>query len=103
MPGMLPLKICLPSPAARPPAGPDWLHEIKHGRGESSMRLIVAAEIPEPLCLPLRRFHVVLRESINTAACLSSVGSPAAASASRNSLILTPSHCGEGERGIAFR
>ena len=30
MPGMLPLKICLPSPAARPPAGPDWLHEIKH-------------------------------------------------------------------------
>ena len=29
MPGMLPLKICLPSPAARPPAGPDWLHEIK--------------------------------------------------------------------------
>ena len=30
MPAMLPLKICLPSPAACPPAGPDWLHEIKH-------------------------------------------------------------------------
>jgi ATP-dependent DNA ligase len=21
---------CLPSPAKAPPAGPDWLHEIKH-------------------------------------------------------------------------
>jgi bifunctional non-homologous end joining protein LigD len=21
---------CLPSPAQTPPAGPDWLHEIKH-------------------------------------------------------------------------
>ncbi len=21
---------CLPSPAKRPPSGPDWLHEIKH-------------------------------------------------------------------------
>jgi len=21
---------CLPSPAKRPPAGPDWIHEIKH-------------------------------------------------------------------------
>jgi ATP-dependent DNA ligase len=21
---------CLPSPADRPPAGPDWIHEIKH-------------------------------------------------------------------------
>src|SRR5436853_4556297 len=21
---------CLPSPAERPPAGPDWIHEIKH-------------------------------------------------------------------------
>jgi ATP-dependent DNA ligase len=21
---------CLPSPAAHPPSGPDWIHEIKH-------------------------------------------------------------------------
>jgi bifunctional non-homologous end joining protein LigD len=21
---------CLPTPAASPPAGPDWIHEIKH-------------------------------------------------------------------------
>jgi bifunctional non-homologous end joining protein LigD len=27
---MPPLKICLPTRAAAPPAGPDWLHEIKH-------------------------------------------------------------------------
>jgi bifunctional non-homologous end joining protein LigD len=27
---MLPLKICLPTRAATPPAGPDWLHEVKH-------------------------------------------------------------------------
>ena len=26
---MLPLKPCLPRPAPSPPAGPDWLHEIK--------------------------------------------------------------------------
>jgi bifunctional non-homologous end joining protein LigD len=24
------LRPCLPSPAPRPPTGPDWLHEIKH-------------------------------------------------------------------------
>ena len=24
------IKPCLPSPADRPPSGPDWLHEIKH-------------------------------------------------------------------------
>jgi bifunctional non-homologous end joining protein LigD len=28
--GMLPLKPCLPTRAPSPPAGPDWLHEIKH-------------------------------------------------------------------------
>jgi bifunctional non-homologous end joining protein LigD len=27
---MLPLKPCLPKGAPAPPAGPDWLHEIKH-------------------------------------------------------------------------
>jgi ATP-dependent DNA ligase len=27
---MLPLKICLPTRAAAPPGGADWLHEIKH-------------------------------------------------------------------------
>jgi ATP-dependent DNA ligase len=27
---MLPLKISLPTRAPAPPAGPDWLHEIKH-------------------------------------------------------------------------
>jgi ATP-dependent DNA ligase len=27
---MLPLKICLPTRAAAPPTGPDWLHEVKH-------------------------------------------------------------------------
>src|SRR5713101_6914744 len=27
-PGFIPP--CLPSPPAHPPAGPDWLHEIKH-------------------------------------------------------------------------
>jgi bifunctional non-homologous end joining protein LigD len=27
---MLPLKPCLPTRAANPPAGPEWLHEIKH-------------------------------------------------------------------------
>jgi len=27
---MLPLKPCLPTRATAPPAGPDWLHEIKH-------------------------------------------------------------------------
>jgi len=30
LPGMLPMKICLPTRAAAPPDGPDWLHEIKH-------------------------------------------------------------------------
>jgi hypothetical protein len=30
MPGMLPLKPCLPTRAPAHPAGPDWLHEIKH-------------------------------------------------------------------------
>jgi ATP-dependent DNA ligase len=29
-PDMRPLKICLPTRAAAPPSGPDWLHEIKH-------------------------------------------------------------------------
>src|SRR5260370_6359516 len=24
------VELCLPSPAKRPPAGPNWLHEIKH-------------------------------------------------------------------------
>jgi bifunctional non-homologous end joining protein LigD len=24
------IKPCLPSPAARPPSGPGWVHEIKH-------------------------------------------------------------------------
>jgi bifunctional non-homologous end joining protein LigD len=24
------IKPCLPSPAKQPPAGPDWIHEIKH-------------------------------------------------------------------------
>ena len=24
------IKACLPSPADRPPTGPDWVHEIKH-------------------------------------------------------------------------
>jgi ATP-dependent DNA ligase len=24
------IETCLPSPAKAPPAGPDWLHEIKH-------------------------------------------------------------------------
>lgn len=23
---------CLPSPAEKPPIGPDWVHEIKHDR-----------------------------------------------------------------------
>jgi hypothetical protein len=27
---MRPLKICLPTRAAAPPAGPDWIHEVKH-------------------------------------------------------------------------
>jgi bifunctional non-homologous end joining protein LigD len=38
---------CLPSPAKRPPAGPDWIHEIKHDgfrimarRDGASVRLI---------------------------------------------------------------
>jgi hypothetical protein len=30
LPGMPPVKISLPTRAASPPAGPDWLHEIKH-------------------------------------------------------------------------
>jgi ATP-dependent DNA ligase len=30
MPVMLPLKICLPTRAPSPPAGPEWLHEVKH-------------------------------------------------------------------------
>jgi ATP-dependent DNA ligase len=44
---MLPLKICFPTRAATPPAGPDWLHEIKHdgyrmlaGRDGERTRLI---------------------------------------------------------------
>jgi bifunctional non-homologous end joining protein LigD len=28
--GMLRIEPCLPSPAERPPTGPDWVHEIKH-------------------------------------------------------------------------
>ena len=24
------IELCLPSPAKRPPAGPGWIHEIKH-------------------------------------------------------------------------
>jgi ATP-dependent DNA ligase len=28
--GMLRIEPCLPSPAERPPSGPDWVHEIKH-------------------------------------------------------------------------
>jgi ATP-dependent DNA ligase len=27
---MLRIEPCLPSPAKRPPTGPDWVHEIKH-------------------------------------------------------------------------
>jgi bifunctional non-homologous end joining protein LigD len=25
------IEACLPSPADKPPSGPDWVHEIKHG------------------------------------------------------------------------
>ena len=28
--GMLRIEPCLPSPAERPPTGPEWVHEIKH-------------------------------------------------------------------------
>ena len=30
MPVLSFIEPCLPSPADRPPAGPDWVHEIKH-------------------------------------------------------------------------
>ncbi len=29
-PGLGMIEPCLPSPAKAPPAGPDWIHEIKH-------------------------------------------------------------------------
>jgi ATP-dependent DNA ligase len=35
------IKPCLPSPAARPPSGPGWLHEIKH----DGFRLMVRRDV----------------------------------------------------------
>jgi ATP-dependent DNA ligase len=34
---------CLPSPAARPPSGPGWVHEIKH----DGFRLMVRRDSAE--------------------------------------------------------
>jgi hypothetical protein len=46
--------------------------------GADSMRVIVVAESPEPLCMPLSRVQVVLRESPKISACSSSVSDEAA-------------------------
>jgi hypothetical protein len=54
--------------------------------GAESMRVIVLAERPEPLCMPWSRAQVVLRESLKISACWSSV-SDLAASVSLSSRI----------------
>lgn len=51
------------------------------------MRLMIAADSPEHLWLPLVTVQVVLRDNPRTRACLSSVTKPALTSTSRSSRI----------------
>ena len=53
--------------------------------GELSMRLMIAADSPEHLWLPLITVQAVLRDNSSTRACLSSLTKPASTSACRSS------------------
>ena len=57
-------------------------------RGAESMRAMILTERPEPLCMPLRRVQVVLRESPNASACWSGERNPDVRMASATSRIL---------------
>jgi ATP-dependent DNA ligase len=68
---------CLPSPADRPPSGPNWIHEIKH----DGYRLMVRRD-------PERRALASFRRS----GCDGSCGSPAPIVAMNVSLIAASIH-----------
>jgi hypothetical protein len=57
--------------------------------GDNNIRLMMAAERPEPLWLALRMVHVVLRASPSAFDCSSSVRSPASTRACPTSLIFS--------------
>jgi ATP-dependent DNA ligase len=59
---------CLPSPADRPPTGPEWVHEIKH----DGYRLMVRRDPIGRTAINSRRVRVLELEPVAGAACPSS-------------------------------